>query len=58
MKNAKTLIISDSQGRCFNQQALNAQTHVASGAKIGHVANVMDHTDMDKFDKYYFERRN
>ena len=49
VQNTKSLIISDSQARCFNQQALNAQTHVASGAKIGHVGNVMEHTDMEKY---------
>ena len=49
MQNTKSLIISDSQTRCLNQQALNDQTHVASGAKIGHVGNVMEHTDMEKY---------
>ena len=50
LQNTKSLIISDSQARCFNQQALNAQTHVASGAKIGHVGNVIEHTDMENFE--------
>lgn len=48
--NTKTMIIMDSQGRCMNEHALNAKTHVASGAKIGHIGNVMQYTDLDDFD--------
>ena len=44
------MLLTDSQGRCFNEHALYAETHVASGAKIGHMGNVMEHTDMDQIE--------
>ena len=34
----------------MNEHALNAKTYVASGAKIGHIGNVMQYTDLDDFD--------
>ena len=47
VKNTKTLIIGDSNLRHVNEQALHALTHIASGSKIGHVANVIQQSDLE-----------
>ena len=38
--------VSDSEFRHANQKALFSDTNVASGAKIGHIANVLENTDL------------
>lgn len=38
----KTFIVSDSTLRHINEKSLYSKTHIASGAKIGHIVNVLD----------------
>ena len=46
-KGIKAFLISDSNMRHVNEQALHANSHVASGAKIGHLANVIKDSDLE-----------
>ena len=45
-----TLILSDSNGRYINQQATRADVETVTGAKIGHVINMLD--QVDNFEHY------
>lgn len=46
----KALLISDSTFRHANEKALHANTHVVSGAKIGHVNNVIENSELENVD--------
>ena len=46
---AINFLATDSSLRNANQKALFADTNVASGAKIGHVANVLSNTDLETY---------
>ena len=46
-KENKAFIVSDSNLRHVNEMALHAKTHVSSGAKIGHLDNVIKNSDLD-----------
>ena len=43
------LVVSDSEFRLANEKALYADTNVASGAKIGHIANVLNNNDLEGY---------
>ena len=44
-----SLIVSDSEFRSVNEKALFAHTNVSSGAKIGHIANVLNHSETESY---------
>ena len=46
----KTLVCADSNFRYVNQTATTAKVNVATGAKIGHIANMLPHEDVEKFE--------
>ena len=43
----KALLVSDSGLRHENEKAMHTKTHIASGAKIGHIVNVIENTDLE-----------
>ena len=45
----KTLICADSNFRHVNQTATTAKVKVATGARIGHIANMIKHEEVEKF---------
>lgn len=49
IKNTNTLIVGDSNLRHVNEKAIFAKTNAASGAKIGHISNVLENTDLSSY---------
>ena len=47
---SKTVLISDSLLRYTNEQALNSSSYVVSGAKIGHINNVLENYDVENIE--------